>query len=115
MLLIPILASVSFRQLPWDTVDFRGQWETVSTYIAWAQTTMYLRGWGARSQSSWAGIYLKLEFRARIIPILASVGFRGAPCTSVGYGKPPPHIVGMQTTKYEGGAPEAEISAPIFT
>ena len=44
-LFILILASVSFRQLPWAPVDFRGQWETISTYILL----------GRRKQSMWEG------------------------------------------------------------
>ena len=50
VLLIPIFASVSFRQLPWASVDFRRLSTTISTYIVGAQTTMYVGG-GAGSQS----------------------------------------------------------------
>ena len=42
VLFISILASVSLRQLPWDSAGFLGLWTTISSYIAWAQTTMYL-------------------------------------------------------------------------
>ena len=44
MLLIPILASVSFRELPSASVGFRGLWTTISSCIVGMQTTMYLGG-----------------------------------------------------------------------
>ena len=41
---IPILASISLRQLPRASVGFRGEWETIFTYIVAIQTAMYVGG-----------------------------------------------------------------------
>ena len=43
VLFIPVLSSVSFRQIPWDSVDFRRLSTTISTYCR-AQTKMYVGG-----------------------------------------------------------------------
>ena len=43
-LFTPILASVGFRQLPRASVDFRGKWNRISTYIVGVQTTKYVGG-----------------------------------------------------------------------
>ena len=49
LLFIPISDSVSFRQLPWDSVDFRRLSATISTYIVGMKTKMYDgRGDGAK-------------------------------------------------------------------
>ena len=74
---------------------------------------------GAGSQSSWANIYLKLEFAVMYIPILASVRFRQLPSASLGFlgqGEPvSTYIVGRKTTMYVEGGPGAKVPGPIFT
>ena len=83
---IPILASVSFRQLPWASVSFRGLWSTIASYFVGMQTTMYV-GWGRKPKS--LRQYLpKIKVRSAGYPNFsfrqlppASVGFRGVPRT----------------------------------
>ena len=45
VLITPILASVSYRQIPSASVGFRGLWTPISSYIVGVQTTMYVGGW----------------------------------------------------------------------
>ena len=84
MALIPIFASVSFRQLPWASVDFRRLSTTAPTYIVGGADNNVC-GRGAGSQSFWAIIFVKSEFSVLLIPILASVSFRQLPSASVGF------------------------------
>ena len=79
VLITPILASFSFRGLPWTSA---GNGEPSPHILL-----------GRRQQSTWesagsqtfrADNYIKLQFSAPFIPILASVGFRQIPSASVG-------------------------------
>ena len=90
--------NVSIRQLPSDSVGFRGLWTTISSYIVGVQTTMYVGG--GRKPKFLADIYLKLKSPALFIPILVAVSFLHRPSASVGFrGLPSHHIsLGMQTT-----------------
>ena len=75
-------------------------------------------GWGAGSQSPRSDIYVKLEFSAMLIPILASASLRQLPWDSVGFRRPRATIsscnVGIQTSMYLGGMPGANLPCPIF-
>ena len=75
MLFIPILASVSLRQLPSASVGFRRQWATISTYIGGAPTILRYSVFGREkgARSSWADVYLEIELAARRIRTLSSV------------------------------------------
>ena len=63
------------RQLPWDSSSFRGGKRTRIRLYSWEAGNI-VRKWDAGSQSSWSDIYVKLEFSATFILILASVSFR---------------------------------------
>ena len=116
--IIPIVASVSLRQIPSDPIGFRGQWETIPTYIDGGAGNK-VRGRGGRARQPkflsrnlpkirvFSAAYPNFSFRQ--LP-WASVGFRGQWETISTYN------AGEQTTMYLGGGrPEAKVPVPIFT
>ena len=121
VLLIPILASVSFRQLPPASVGSRGLLWAMENhrhlYCSDAVNNVFGRGVG--SQSPRVDIYLKLEFSVPPIPILAHVSFRQLPRDSVDFrgewATISTYIDAMQTTTYVGGGPEVKVPGLIFT
>ena len=84
VLFIPIFASVSFRQIPSASVDFRRLSTTIPTYIVGGADNNVC-GRGAGSQSFWAVIFVKSGFSVLLIPIFASVIFRQLPSASAGF------------------------------
>ena len=92
----PILDSVSFRQIPWGSVDYQ------LIIYCWNSDTNVC-GRVAGSQSSGANIYIKLKFAVAIIPILASASTRRLPWDSVAFRL---HIYWpVQTEWYVGRGP----------
>ena len=99
--IIPIVASVSLRQIPSDPIGFRGQWETIPTYIDGGAGNK-VRGRGGRARQPkflsrnlpkirvFSVFYLNFRFR-QIPP--DSVSFRGRPWTSAANGGPFLHVL----------------------
>ena len=96
MLLCPILASVSLRQLPSPRKSFNSDNMTC--------------GKGPGIQSSWVAFWLKFQFSVRLCPILASVRFRQLPSSSVST-----YIVPFRQHDMWGGGPEAKVPGSLFS
>ena len=102
-------------------MGFRGQWATISTYIVGTQTTMYLGG-GGRGPKFLSRYLPKIRVCSAVYPNFsfrqlpsASLGFRGLPWTSVGNGKPSPHILlGCRQQCIGGGSGSQSFCANIY-
>ena len=80
LMFIPILASVIFRQLHWDSVDFRRLSTTIAKYIVGAQTAMYV---GGGRKPKLLGQYLpKIRVRSAVYP---NFRYRQLPSASAGF------------------------------
>ena len=99
-------------------MELHGQWGNhLHTYCRKAYSNVFARRGGGRIPR--ADIYLKFEFSALDIPILAAGGYRQIQWDTVGFRTLSTTIfafsVGVQTTKYVGGGPGAKVSGPIVT
>ena len=93
---IAVYPSFSFRQLPWDSVDYH------LLIYCWNLDNVVC-GSGGGGQSTWANIYLKFKFAE--LPS-ASVGFLGLPS---------PHILPNSDNAVCGRGADAKVPDAIFT
>ena len=117
VLLIPILASVSFRRLPWASVE---EWEPCPHISLGCRQQ---RIWAGRRKPKTTGRYLPQisvlsdpysDFSVRNPPP-ASVSFRQIPIASFGkWGPISTYILGRKTTMYVGGGRRPKFQCRYF-